>query len=476
MGRISWNVGLLSGLLGACGGHPEEGPAPVAAQAPAPTSFGPTPLLNERDPGPEVRALLEDLILAVERDPTDGTTHGELGLAYEANRFWTEAADCFRKARALEPYEPVWLLHQAVVTDRGGDTEGSAELLEECVEGFPDFAPALFRLADLHVRRGAFARAAPLTTRLLELRPRSSTVRALHGEVLLQSGSTAEAVTSLERSVELDPSYGPAQYLLGRAYRAAGRMEDAERVLSAASPGDKRFLPDAGWLRLDEFVVDVGRSVNRASELIASHDPRAAAELLERLRDRHPDDLQVLVNLAIARMHLGEPEAARELLDRAVEIGADQPMVWVNVAACAMQLGDFERAAHAAARTAELQPDFAQAHFLRAQAEAAQGDQEAAEAAFREAVRLDPQDAAVHREFGVLLLTLERREEALECFRWRARLAPEDWTAHADLARLALDLGDRAGASGALETLDRLGAPEHVRAAIREELSLERSR
>ena len=65
--------------------------------------------------------------------------------------------------------------------------------------------------------------------RAVLLEPASTGPYMLLGKVLLKQGNAAMATMYLERARNMDPNNYMIRGLLGQAYRAAGRRDDAER-------------------------------------------------------------------------------------------------------------------------------------------------------------------------------------------------------------------------------------------------------
>jgi predicted Zn-dependent protease len=92
---------------------------------------------------------------------------------------------------------------------------------------------ALYGAGACHLRQRDAQRALPFFRRALKADPNSVAAKMAVGETLLVSGQGTQAIAMLEEAARSDPNFKRLQYLLARAYRAAGRQEDAERALKA---------------------------------------------------------------------------------------------------------------------------------------------------------------------------------------------------------------------------------------------------
>ncbi len=90
------------------------------------------------------------------------------------------------------------------------------------------------RLGDTYIRAGDFDRAQQALDRAVLLEPTVNIPFILLGKVLLKQQNGMMAKMYLEHALEMDPKNYMAHYLLGQAYRALGRTEDAAREYHAA--------------------------------------------------------------------------------------------------------------------------------------------------------------------------------------------------------------------------------------------------
>jgi predicted Zn-dependent protease len=134
-----------------------------------------------------------------------------------------------QKAAALSPKMP--LVHEllgemALAQSRGADAIAEFEQ-ERAIN--PLYGGVYDRLGDAYVRAGEYDKAQQALNRAVLLEPASTGPYMLLGKVLLKQGNAAMATMYLERARNMDPNNYMIRGLLGQAYRAAGRREDAER-------------------------------------------------------------------------------------------------------------------------------------------------------------------------------------------------------------------------------------------------------
>ena len=99
------------------------------------------------------------------------------------------------------------------------------------------------RLGDAYIRAGDYTKAQKALQQALLLEPNSTGPYILLGKVLLKQQDPVSAAMYLERAERMDPANYMTHNLLGQAYRALGRTQDASRememgqkIQSAAEP------------------------------------------------------------------------------------------------------------------------------------------------------------------------------------------------------------------------------------------------
>jgi len=144
------------------------------------------------------------------------------------------AEESARKALALNPGLPqAHLLLGEIALARGQSANAIADFEQE-----RDLNPldgAVYeRLGDAYIRAGDFDRAQQALDRAVLLEPTANIPFILLGKVLLKQHNSLMAKMYLEHALQVDPRNYMAHYLLGQAYRALGRTDDATREYRAA--------------------------------------------------------------------------------------------------------------------------------------------------------------------------------------------------------------------------------------------------
>lgn len=89
----------------------------------------------------------------------------------------------------------------------------------------------------------------------VELNSDSVSARALRGKLLLEAGSTKEAVADLERAHQRDPGSRTAAYNLARAYQKLGRKGDSQLLFEQLRSGKIDAVSELSQRRLNEVLI-----------------------------------------------------------------------------------------------------------------------------------------------------------------------------------------------------------------------------
>jgi TolB-like protein/Flp pilus assembly protein TadD len=146
--------------------------------------------------------------------------------------------------------------------------------------------------------------------RALELEPNNAEAHRAYGNEYLRSVCrNRDAITELERSIELNPVSVLANYMLGSAYAEAGEFDKAVRQLGRAielSPENQR-----AHLLLGEVYEEKGKYREAVTELEKAGGNSAL------------DDVYVLTTLGRLQTLLGNGADGQTLLDRADAVARD---------------------------------------------------------------------------------------------------------------------------------------------------------
>ena len=228
------------------------------------------------------------------------------------------------------------------------------------------------------------------------------------GYALLEQQQFDAAGRSLREVLGLQPRQHEAHFLLGRAERATGRLEEAAKCHARAlecSPGFDLAL--AEW---SQACLELGqRSLNEGQ-------PEAARHWFEQVVSRRPSDAAAQAHLGLAWESLGRMDAAEDCYRRALVLQPGDPQALFGLGNVFMLRQDPTAAAVQYAGVLERLPGHAMAATNLAQALVATGRYEAAMERFGQVLQAQPGDPLALVGRANCLLALERNTEALAAY------------------------------------------------------------
>jgi len=164
---------------------------------------------------------------------------GQAGIGMAARR--PEAAKAaFDQLMARYPNAPnvhyaygVFLLNQ--------DSDAALKEFKRELEISPQHQPSMVQMAFEYLKRDDYNTALPLAEKAVQLNPKMFPARNVLGRILLQLGQIDRAIKELEEGARLAPTSPEMHYALGRAYRRAGREEDAKRETALFQKLEEEF-------------------------------------------------------------------------------------------------------------------------------------------------------------------------------------------------------------------------------------------
>jgi tetratricopeptide (TPR) repeat protein len=150
-----------------------------------------------------------------------------IGLLLQGDLRGAEAA--FRKVTEIDPAYADGYLNAARALIAEGDLDRAQPMLDAALQRGPDLARAHFFQGEVYKSRGKYDEALAHYRRAHDAYPRDRVVLNSIGRVLFLQEKPAEAVTVLNKVLEIDPEDLQAHYTLMLAYGALGRKDEAER-------------------------------------------------------------------------------------------------------------------------------------------------------------------------------------------------------------------------------------------------------
>lgn len=167
--------------------------------------------------------------------PPDGASAYLLAARLMLRREYLPIAEqSVRKALELDPSLPLANLLLGEIDLAQAKLPGAISDFERERTLNPLYPGLYDRLGDAYIRAGEFDKAQHSLDRAIILEPNSTGPFILLGKVLLKQKNPVMATTYLQHALQMDPANYMAHTLLGQAYRASGRTQDASREFETA--------------------------------------------------------------------------------------------------------------------------------------------------------------------------------------------------------------------------------------------------
>jgi tetratricopeptide (TPR) repeat protein len=270
---------------------------------------------------PAVAAAIRDAVAAVERETANGARWGELGIVYNAHRYFALADRCYERAAALDARAADWPHLRGVLAEERGDVEEAAAYYGAALERSPTNQAARYRLGNVLLQAGSLDQAELAFGELAAASPDQPWGSLGLGRVALRRGSNAEAAERFERALAIDPDNDQAAYLLASAHRALGNSSEARRLAQRSREGVRAAAPaDPIVDRVRGGLRSLQSRVNAANQMLAAGDVDGASAVYASVLAVDPHHYDALYDLALVYGRQERFGEAQELLERAVSV------------------------------------------------------------------------------------------------------------------------------------------------------------
>jgi tetratricopeptide (TPR) repeat protein len=310
----------------------------------------------------------------------------------------------------------------------------------------PADSPVQHALAMFYSETGDFSKAANAERQYASSKDADPGAAASAAELSLRAGDAEQAVRWATTALQRDGT-APMHHLLGQAYAAANRPDDALREFRAAVEG----APST-----EAFAFDLGQMQLRRGDFAG------ATATLEKACQRFPDSAQLQLAYGVAAYGQRRFADAIDAFLRVTAIDGAVEQPYVFLARILAQTGDrLPQVVAAFAAWEKAEPGNYLAVCLHAKAlDAAAGDPAEIEAKLRRSIQLNDGYWESHFELGVLLAKNREWKPAAAELSRSIELNPKVAAAHFQLARAYDKLGDPERARAERAEHQRLTAAE----------------
>jgi Flp pilus assembly protein TadD len=232
--------------------------------------------------------------------------------AIEASRNEHEkSVDLLKRAYALQPGSPEILRPLVVEAVKAGQRKTALRAAQALANKSPDNLDDLYLAAAAMLEGQDFATASSIFEKYVSLRPGDSKGFLGLGIAQLAQQHNEEATKALERSLQIDPTLGDAEYQLGvladRKGVAAEAIQHFDRAVQL-QPRHAKALASLGGQYLQAGDLD------------------KAGAVLERSVAVDPNDSKAQYDLALVLSKLGKTEEAKQHMERSRTLKAAEDL------------------------------------------------------------------------------------------------------------------------------------------------------
>ena len=445
--RFLWIAAALAIALAAAGVLSFRARHDKAPIPPALADLGPL--------APEITDIVRQAREAVVQDPRDGGRWGRLGMVCEANGLAGAARDAYVNAATMQPAEPKWPFHLAVVESRLGRSDDAVRDMRRAIELNPNYAPAQWRLGLWLLDQNQTESAERAFSRATDIDPADRGGWIGLARVYLQRDENERAAGLLERLAAAAPDDGYTLQLLGTAYRRLGKAEQAAAAAQVGAKGEAQWT-DPWTDEMAAYRRGYAALLKDATAHIVAGRFREAIAILEQLQRDKPDDPVLMAHLGQVYVAAGRDADGVSLLERVVARQPDRFEAHVDLATGYMHLGNLAKARAAVQRPVALNPTFGPAYETLGLVQWRDGHTRDAVAAFDRSVQLDPRNARALVWKAMVETNDGRADDALASFERATRIDPTSVDAWIGIANAQMNRHDVAAAAAALRNAQRL--------------------
>lgn len=385
------------------------------------------PAIDLAKADPAVAATLHRHRDAVRKDPRSADAWGWLGALLWAYDFRPEARECLARAEALDPANARWPYFQGLSLMVATPIQ-AVPFLQRASQicGTTPETPR-FVLAHLLAEQGRWDEARLTLEPLLKERPAFAPARLLAARHAHTLGNIDNAIDLARSCTEDARTARSANVLLSALYRQKGNTNAAAQALQSVSslPSDQG-IEDPYYAELTLLREDPRALCEQAHPLLAAGRLPQAAQLIDKLRQKHPQDAETW--LLAGRLHFLRKDlaAAEDALRRHVEMNPHSVQGFFQFGAVLLARGKLNHAVAMFDKAIELKPDFGQAHYNRGLALGRAGHTNLAVQAFYESLRHNPERLETYLFLADLHLRAGEMESARALLTRAASINPND--------------------------------------------------
>ena len=386
----------------------------------------------------EALALFDRAITLEPAEPGFRIDRGRLLLLMERHEDALRALD---SALELDPRSPIGLGHKAQTLTQLNRLAEAVEMYGHAIA----YAQGNIQLAAYHLGRSfVYAKLGDRNNeftdlhKALEFDPKFAEPHYSLGLWHLQEGKATEALSWLDRAIELNPRHARALVAKGFIKEAIGEHRQARQTFEAAERIDPTVLPfrkvltdrmQGPWRvrlgelhKVEEEAAPASLFIERGTLLGKAGRLNEALAIFNEGLERYPDDAGLWSSRGTAHSARGDTRAAIADFEHAIDLDPSDVVSWYNIGNLLLKSGRVREAIARYDEVIRLDPDGAQAHSNRGSCWQYLDDLVKAERDFRRAIELQPLLPQPHYGLGGIEVARGEFSAALAHFERAAKL------------------------------------------------------
>ena len=301
------------------------------------------------------------------------------------------------------------LLENAEFFNSAGNTDSTAETLEQAVNLAPNDAIIVSALGSVNFKLGKYEKAREMFRKEIELNPRDADaytrlamaalfcervdefesaigialeinpnhMEALRflGKINLQTGRHLDAAKIFAKLIELSPKFPEFYLALGYAFHEGGEKETAKDVFQRVlefDPENECAINNLRYLSNPDGETMLSHTISNEEEVVKCDDlaeqlvdfelaywdneKNEAKSILNKIFETTPKNYEVIAALSTLFFQLCEFETAKDLIKKAIELDDSAPEGWTQLALCELNLKNLPASIQAVDQSLERLP------------------------------------------------------------------------------------------------------------------------
>jgi tetratricopeptide (TPR) repeat protein len=210
-------------------------------------------------------------------------------------------------------------------------------------------APAVLLLAEINIRKGETTGPIDSLSRLIKANPGAERAYILLGTAYMAAGRLNDAITTYNQALQKFPRNAEAPHLIGVALKQQGRYDEARKVFERIAQAN----PDDHYTAMELVALD-----------LQAKNTDAAARRIQAWIDKSPNDAAPIFEMAKLRYYLKDSKGAQALLEKVIDMNKDAVAAYVLLGRIYLESNQLDSALQKAKEVLAKQPNDSAALLL----------------------------------------------------------------------------------------------------------------